>query len=208
MLVALGFGNSSSSFPADFKEQVRSRTDLVALVGESVALTPKGPHDYVGLCPFHDDHNPSFHVYPDRQAYRCWVCDEGGDCFSYVMKLEKLGFRESLEQLAERAGLEMPKGSGGKKPEEKNRQTKLLEIIAWAEQRMHQCLLSEKVAERARLYVKDRGISLEMIKTFRLGFHPDNWTWLLDQAAGLRYSAARSLPSSLGEGTQNERILR
>jgi DNA primase len=129
MLVASGFGHSSSTFPADFKEQVRSRTDLVALVGESVALTPKGPHDYVGLCPFHDDHNPSFHVYPDRQAYRCWVCDEGGDCFSYVMKLDKLGFREALEQLAERANLQMPQGYGAKKPEEKNRQVRLLEIL-------------------------------------------------------------------------------
>ncbi len=189
MLVAIGSGTSSSNFPADFKEQVRSRTDLVALVSESVALTPKGQNDYVGLCPFHDDHNPSFHVYPDRQAYRCWVCDEGGDCFSFVMKSDKLGFREALEQLAERANLEMPKSTGGRKPEEKNRQARLLEILAWAEQRMHQCLLSEKVGERARLYLKSRGITGESVKAFRLGFHPDHWTWLLDQAGALKFSA-------------------
>ncbi len=187
MLVASGFG-TSSTFPADFKEQVRSRTDLVALVSEAVALSPRGPHDYVGLCPFHDDHNPSFHVYPDRQAYRCWVCDEGGDCFSFVMKMDKLGFREALEQLAERANIPMPKGYGAKRPEEKNRQARLLEILAWAEQRMHQCLVAEPVGERARQYLESRGITRDSIKSFRLGFHPDHWTWLLDQARHLRYS--------------------
>lgn len=188
MLVASGF-QTSSTFPADFKEQVRSRTDLVRLVGETVSLTPKGPHDYVGLCPFHDDHNPSFHVYPDRQAYRCWVCDEGGDCFSFVMKTEKLGFREALEQLAERANIPMPQVYGAKKPEEKNRQQKLLEILAWAEQRMHQCLVSENIADGARKYLAGRGISRESIKNFRLGYHPESWTWLLDQAGSLKFSA-------------------
>lgn len=185
--MALGFGNSST-FPADFKEQVRSRTDIVALVSEAVSLTPKSPHDYVGLCPFHDDHNPSFHVYPDRQAYRCWVCDEGGDCFSFVMKYDRIGFREALEQLAEKANLEMPKGYGAKRPEEKNRLERLREILAWAEQRMHQCLLSEPVAAGAREYLKSRGISGESAKAFRLGYHPENWTWLLDQGKALRYS--------------------
>ena len=186
--MASGFGTASSTFPADFKEQVRSRTDLVTLVSEVVSLTPKGPHDYVGLCPFHDDHNPSFHVYPDRQAYRCWVCDEGGDCFSFVMKTDRLGFREALEQLAERANLEMPKGYGARKPEEKNRQQRLLEIVAWAEQRTHQCLLAEPAAERAREYLRSRGITQQSIKTFRLGFHPDNWTWLLDQGRALKFT--------------------
>ncbi len=94
----------------DFKEQVRSRTDLLALVGESVALRPqRGGRDYVGLCPFHEDHNPSMHVYTDRQSFRCWVCDAGGDCFSFVMLRDRVEFREALELLANRAGLEIPK---------------------------------------------------------------------------------------------------
>ena len=94
----------------DFRERVRGQTDIVGLVSESVKLTPKrGGREYVGLCPFHDDHNPSFCVYPDRQTYRCWVCAEGGDCFSFIMKSESLGFRETLEFLARRANLEVPK---------------------------------------------------------------------------------------------------
>lgn len=194
--MALGFGNSST-FPTDFKEQVRSRTDILALVSEAVSLAPKSPHDYVGLCPFHEDHNPSFHVYPDRQAYRCWVCDEGGDCFSFVMKYDRIGFREALEQLADKVNLEMPQGYGARKPEEKNRLERLREILAWAEQRMHQCLLSEPVAAEARDYLKSRGITGESARAFRLGFHPDNWTWLLDQGQALNYTTQELLQANI-----------
>ena len=93
----------------DFKELVRRQTDILSLVQDSVVLRPqRGGKDYVGLCPFHDDHNPSMHVYTDRQSFRCWVCEAGGDCFSFVMRRDKVGFREALEFLAQRAGLEIP----------------------------------------------------------------------------------------------------
>ena len=99
----VGFGD-------DFKELVRSSTNLVDLVSETVSLKPiHGGRDFLGLCPFHDDKNPSFHVYPDRQTYRCWVCDQGGDCFRWVMEIEKLPFPEAMESLARRARLEIPK---------------------------------------------------------------------------------------------------
>ena len=82
---------SSVSFgiPDDFKELVRDRTNLVDLVSESVQLqSVRGGQDYVGLCPFHEDRNPSMHVYPDRNggSYRCWVCQHGGDCYSWVQE--------------------------------------------------------------------------------------------------------------------------
>src|SRR5262245_14776495 len=72
-----------SHFAADeFKELVRSRTDIVNLIAESVTLqAQRGGREFVGLCPFHDDHNPSMRVYPERQSYKCWSCGEGGDCF-------------------------------------------------------------------------------------------------------------------------------
>ncbi len=93
----------------DFKEAVRQQTDLVALISESILLQPRhGGREYVGLCPFHDDHNPSFHVYPDRQTFRCWVCNEGGDCFSFVIKHDRVEFREALEILARRVNIEIP----------------------------------------------------------------------------------------------------
>ena len=96
-------GNSS----AEFKELVRSRTDIVQLIGETISLQPQqGGRVYKGLCSFHDDHTPSFTVNPERQSYKCWVCGEGGDCFSFVMKFNGLRFSESLGILSKRAGLD------------------------------------------------------------------------------------------------------
>ncbi|MBS0264654.1 MAG: DNA primase, partial [Planctomycetes bacterium] len=80
-----------------FKEEVRSRTDIVGLIAESVTLQPqRGGREFKGLCPFHDDHNPSMVVYVERQSFKCWSCNEGGDCYAFVMKRENIGFREAL----------------------------------------------------------------------------------------------------------------
>ncbi|QDT37571.1 DNA primase [Stratiformator vulcanicus] len=173
----------------EFKELVRSRTSIVEVVGDSVTLSPRrGGAEYVGLCPFHDDHNPSMHVYPDRQSFRCWVCDEGGDVFSFVMKHDGLDFRQTLEQLAERAGLEMPKrsagysnNSSGTGSSDKNR---LFAAAAWAEREMHQCFLTGAEGRIARDYCAGRGITSEMIDRFKIGYHPNDWSWLLDRAKG------------------------
>lgn len=177
----------ASGFPTDFKEVVRSRTNLVELIGESVRLSPaRGGADFVGLCPFHQDHNPSFHVYPDRQSWRCWVCNEGGDCFSYVEKIEGISFFEALKALAERANLELP--NTGRSPEQfqqrKSERDQMYAALKWAEDKMHDCLLHSKDAAPARSYLSERGYSNDAITRFRLGYHPDIWDWLLKQSTG------------------------
>lgn len=88
----------------DVKEQVRQSVDIVDLVGSYVQLRRQG-RNYVGICPWHDDSRPSLQVNAERQSFKCWVCDVGGDVFSFVMKAEGLEFREALEMLAERAGI-------------------------------------------------------------------------------------------------------
>ncbi len=90
----------------DAKEQVRQAVDIVDLVGSYVQLRRQG-RNFVGLCPWHDDSRPSLQVNPERQSFKCWVCDIGGDVFSFVMKAEGLEFREALEMLAERAGISL-----------------------------------------------------------------------------------------------------
>lgn len=175
-------------FADDFKEQVRAQTDLVALIGSSIALQPRhGGREFVGLCPFHDDHNPSFRVYPERQSYRCWVCNEGGDCFSFVMQYDRVGFREALEMLAQRAGLTVPQSvrRQGGDGENRNRQ---FEILAWAEKQYQEALLSA-AGERARRYLASRHLSQETIASFKLGYHPNDWNWLLERARARGYSA-------------------
>lgn len=175
----------SGGFSGDFKEQVRSQTDLVALIGETVSLVPRGGGgEHVGLCPFHDDHSPSLHVYPERQTYRCWVCDEGGDCFSWMMRIENIEFREALEQLSERANLEMPRRRQSPGPGRDER-ARLYDVLNWAEEQFHQCLVADSAATRARDYLADqRRLSPEIAAKFRVGFHPPVWDWLQQRASG------------------------
>lgn len=170
-----------AAFSDDIKELVRSRTDIVSLIGETVALHSKG-REFAGLCPFHDDHNPSMRVYPDRQSYRCWVCNEGGDCFNFVMARERINFREALEMLAQKANVEIPKLQRGQAAGEQDNKNRLYEVLAWAENEFHECLLKAPFAENARKYLAERGLTAETIRRFRLGFHPDNWEWLISRA--------------------------
>lgn len=167
----------------DFKELVRSRTDLVALVQESVALIP-ARGEFKGLCPFHDDHNPSMMVYPDRQTFRCWSCNTGGDCFTWVQEFDKIGFRDALEMLAKRAGLEMPKFAGRRTQENAVAKADVLDVLAWAENEFHRCLLDSQMAAQARDYLNERGFTAETIAKFKIGFAPHDGQWLLHRAHG------------------------
>ena len=172
----------SSASSDSFKELVRNRTDIVRLIDETVGLQPNG-RVFKGLCPFHDDHNPSFTVNPERQTYICWSCRESGDCFSFVMKHDSIGFAEALEFLAKRAGLEMPKAyqRGGGENKDKPH---LYDVLEWAENEFHQCLLTTAIAERARNYLSSRGFNQTSIAKFKLGFHPESWDWLIQRAKG------------------------
>lgn len=173
----------SSQTPQEFREAVRSQTDLVSLIGESLSLQPRnGGRQYVGLCPFHDDRNPSLNVYPDRQTFRCWSCNTGGDCFTYVMEREKVTFPEALELLARRANVPIPQKMAKSTPGEEASRAKLLEVLQWAENVFHKALLELPVAEPARRYLAERGFTPETVHKYRLGFHPNDWTWLLERA--------------------------
>lgn len=170
--------------PSDFKEQVRAQTDIVALIGESLSLQPRnGGRLYVGLCPFHDDHNPSFNVDPGRQSYRCWVCNEGGDAFSWIQKRESVSFPEALEILARRANIEIPKSSG-RSDQATDNKAQLFEVLLWAEGVFHRALLEAPFAEKARQYIRSRGFTKETVDRFRIGYHPNDWEWLQKQARG------------------------
>ncbi|MFM8477157.1 MAG: DNA primase [Planctomycetaceae bacterium] len=181
----------------DFKQLVRSSTNLVDLVSETVTLKPLyGGRSYVGLCPFHEDHNPSFNVYPDRQSYRCWVCDEGGDCFSWVMKIEKVPFPEALESLAKRARLEIPRRGPQSDVPAGPGKGEALEVAEWAANLMHQTLRTSPVAQAAREYVAKRRLTDETVRSFRLGYHPEDRYWLQDKARG-RFTTAQLVAAGI-----------
>jgi DNA primase len=173
----------------DVKEQVRQAVDIVDLVGGYLELRRQG-RQFVARCPWHDDTRPSLQVNQERQSWKCWVCDIGGDVFSFVMQREGVGFREALEMLAERAGIELkavrqtPVEPGS--PEDKRT---LYRAVQWAEQQYHQHLLRSPDAETAREYLEGRGITPETIERFRIGYAPPLWDWLLKRAQQSREAA-------------------
>jgi len=174
----------------EFRETVRTRTDLVALVGETITLSSiGGGREFRGLCPFHEDHDPSLRVYPDRQTYRCWACNSGGDCFTWVMEQERVEFREALEILAKRANVEIPRSRRSEPAGQADAKTSLYEALLWAQGEFHRTLLEAPFAEKARNYLREtRGFTDETIKKFKLGFSPNSWDWLQTRAKG-KFSA-------------------
>ena len=170
----------------DQKLQVREATDLVGLVGQDLALKRKGK-EFVALCPFHDDSNPSLTVVPTKQIYHCFVCKAGGDVFSWMMNYHKMDFRQALEHLAERAGmqLEPPRRSGrsdgreyvdGDAGGQRSSQRKsLLEANGLALGFYRSVLRHPEQGEEARQYIEQRRISQKMVEQFQIGCAPDSW---------------------------------
>jgi DNA primase len=156
--------------------------NIVDLIGEQVSLTRRG-RTFKGLCPFHDDHNPSMDVDPERQRYRCWSCGAAGDIFDFVMNRERIGFREALESLAQRARITLPQDRARSNEPSKEG---LYEVMRWAEQEFHRCLLDSELGKPAREYAASRSLNDESIKAFRLGYAPNEWDWLIQRARARR----------------------
>ncbi len=173
----------------DQKERVREATDIVALIGSFLELIPRG-HKYVAICPFHDDARPSLEVNPDRQTWKCWPCDSGGDVFSFVMRRENVDFREALRILAERAGIELVSTGKRVEPGSPNDKATLYKAMAWAEQQFHRFFLESSEAKSARDYVAGREINDESIKKFQIGYAPNEWNWLINRAKSTPYTPA------------------
>jgi len=192
--------SGSSSQPRDdLKERVRDATDIVDLVGSYVALRRAG-RGLVGLCPWHDDSRPSLQVNPERQTFRCWVCDIGGDVFNFFMRMERLEFREALDQLADRAGIDLPRSRAGMPVDER---AALLRVLGWAAERFRDCLERDPAAHEARDYLAARRLSPGMISRFGLGFAPARWDWLIAQAATAGIASADLVRAGLAVARQD-----
>ena len=150
-------------------EEVRSRSDIVSVIGRYVRLKRAGS-GYTGLCPFHNEKTPSFHVNPARQMYKCFGCGVGGNVLTFVMECENLTFPEAMEMLAQEAGIELPKQemTAQQKQQESLRQT-LLEINKKAA-RYYFALLKSPRGKPGYDYLTGRGLSDETILHFGLGY--------------------------------------
>jgi DNA primase len=166
------------SIPQDFIDRVRSSTDIVGLVSQYVPLKASGA-SFKGLCPFHSEKTASFHVNPERQIFHCFGCGQGGDAFKFLMLYEKLSFVEAIQQLASRAGLQVPRSSGASRREEEERST-LLKLHEAAAKYFRGQLLESKDGASALDYLNKRGLSRETLEAYGFGWAPDQWSGLLD----------------------------
>jgi DNA primase len=160
-------------------KQIKEANDIVDVVGTHVSLRPAGP-TFKGLCPFHEDHHPSFDVDPRRQRYRCWSCGKYGDVITFVQERERVSFNEAVELLARRAGISLEKKSDS---QQSRSRAFMLDVVRWGAQQFHQCLLDDPVAEAARLYLGERRLSGETVRRFGLGYAPAAGDWLVERAA-------------------------
>lgn len=172
----------------DTKEQVKRAIDIVDLVGGYLQLRREG-RAYKAICPWHDDKRPSLQVNPERQSYKCWVCDVGGDVFSFVMKIENITFPEALAMLAEKAGVKLVGPSGGDRAGPGGDEKRLLyDAMKWAEEQFHRCLVMSPGAEPARRYLEERGVTTDSVQRYKLGFSPNEWGWVLERARNTPYT--------------------
>lgn len=171
----------------DAKEQVRQASDITQVIGSYVELRRQG-RNFVCRCPWHDDSRPSMTINPDRQSWRCWVCNIGGDVFSFVMKKENIEFREALEMLAEKANITLK--ASGPKPEagSPNDKNTLYAAMAWAQKLFAECLLKSDAGGPGREYVASRNLSPESVATFGIGFVPNEWSYLVERARSTSFS--------------------
>ncbi len=165
----------------DAKRRVQESTDIVQMIGEHVALRPRGK-EFVGLCPFHDDKTPSMYVSPAKQIYKCFACGAGGDVFSFMMDYHKMSFPEAMKHLAQRAGVPLPerRGDGSTTGEGPSERDLIAEANAKAHQFFRALLAHEQHGRIARDYLADRAISDQMIEAFGIGYAPDRWDGLAE----------------------------
>jgi DNA primase len=152
---------------------VKERTSIEDVVREHVTLRPAGVGSLKGLCPFHDEKSPSFHVRPVLGVWHCFGCNEGGDAISFVQKVEHLTFHEAVERLAAKSGVELRYVEGGGRPrEDVGRRTRLIDAHRTAAQFYGEQLAAGPDAVAARQFLAERGFDRDAATRFGVGFAP------------------------------------
>ncbi len=170
--------------PQSFIDDLLNRSDIVEVVGSRIQLKKAGKN-YSALCPFHKEKTPSFSVSPDKQFYYCFGCGAGGNALGFVMDHDQLDFPQAVEELAKRAGMEVPHEESGRK--HKPRQpvdSPLYPLLAAAADYYRQALKAHPTRKSAVEYLKGRGLSGVIARDFGLGFAPPGWDNLMKHLGG------------------------
>lgn len=185
---------SDRFIPDGFVDDLKARVRLSDVVSRRVKLKKQG-QGFVGLSPFQNEKTPSFYVYDDKGYYKCFSSGHGGDVINFVQETERVDFIEAIRRIAEIAGIEIPKPTI-KDKEAYDRKARLLAICEHACQFFEQKLTSPEGSE-AREYLKNRGLSSESWKKYRLGYSPDGWRHILDYLKSLEFTTKEIIEAGL-----------
>lgn len=162
-----------SLYPREVVEAIKDRSDIVDLIGNYVSLKRAGSN-YNGLCPFHSEKTPSFTVFPDNQSFFCFGCEAGGDAFTFIMRLENLDYKGSIEFLAKRSGVELP--TDGREERRGVSRKRVFEMNLIAARFWRECLFDPQIGKTAMEYLTEkRGLPMTIIRRFGIGYAPNDF---------------------------------
>lgn len=170
--------------PGDF-DTVKERVDISQVISEHGVVLKKSGRGFTGLCPFHSEKTPSFHVNPDTRSYKCFGCGRSGDVFTILEEIDGLTKAEALKVLAERAGVEL---TSRRDPAEQEREKRLLAANDTAHFYFRQALRGTDRGKEVARYLVERGIQPEMVDKFGLGYAPESWDGLVGYLRKKGYS--------------------
>src|SRR3989449_9603107 len=179
--------------PGDF-DTVKERVDIYQVVSEHGVILKKSGRGFTGLCPFHSEKTPSFHVNLETRSYKCFGCSESGDIFTILEKIDGLTPAEALKVLAERAGVEL---TSRRDPAEHEREKRLLAANDTAHFYFRQALRGTDRGKEVARYLGDRGILLETVEKFGFGYAPDSWDGLVGYLRKKGYAGEEGVAAGL-----------
>lgn len=183
---------TSRFIPETLINEIRQQINIVEIISEYVPLNKAGSN-YKGLCPFHTEKTPSFVVSPQKQIFHCYGCGAAGNVFAFLMQYEKYTFPEAVQALAKRAGISLPTDAPS---QESRRLQHIYQLHQDAARYFSQLLMQDKQGEKARNYLKQRGIQDQIIQTFALGYASPEWDDM-QKHFSKRYSPELLLESGL-----------
>jgi len=190
-------------------EEVKARTNIADIVGEYVSLKPAGIGSLKGLCPFHDERTPSFHVRPQLGYYHCFGCNESGDVYKFVQTMDHLPFAEAVERLAARIGYQLSYEDGGSASEDRGTRARILAANKAAEE-FFVARLTAPDAEPGRRFLGERGFDAAVAARFGVGYAPKSWDELTNHLTGRGFGidelAAAGLVSQNDRGGAYDRF--
>ena len=161
-------------------DAIHNTSDMLSIIGEYTALKARGSNDYWGCCPFHGEKTPSFHIDTEKKFYHCFSCHASGDVIKFVMEMEKLSYVQAIELLAKRSGIPIKYKDGGAPADYVRDDTaeKMIELYERIASMFHYFLMETPQGKKALDYIKNRGLTDETIKKFKLGYSPADRKWL------------------------------